>query len=233
MSLVTRPQVAFLQHDPLEAPGVLGSRATELGFEIRNFRIDHGGDPLPDPEKFVAIVMLGSIESVNNTRLGWVDSERAWITRAIACDVPVLGVCFGGQLLAQALGGRVVASPEHEVGWMSIRTDDPSLVSEGPWLLWHEEAVVPPPGALVVARTDVAVQVYLKDRHVGLQFHPEVTPGLVASWIADAQQRGDVTTEQRAALWGDIDSLAAESRHNAGRLFDEFLRRAQIPFSIP
>ena len=99
---------------------------------------------------------------------------------------------------------------------------------EGPWLLWHEDAVIPPPGAVVVARTDVAVQAYVKGRHIGVQFHPEVTTGLIASWIDDAQQRGDVTSEQRRDLWNDVDRLAAASAANTARLFDGFLRQAGL-----
>jgi GMP synthase-like glutamine amidotransferase len=225
---MTEGRIAFLRHGPLEVPGVLGTRATELGFEIQEFRADCVGDPLPAPEEFAGIVVMGSIESVNDTQLEWVARERALIEAAIDRNVPVFGVCFGGQLLAQALGGRVITSPEPEVGWLSIRTDEPSMVREGPWLLWHEDAVVPPPGAVVVARTDVAVQAYVKGRHVGVQFHPEVTTGLIASWINEAQQRGDVTSEQRRALWDDVEQRATVSARNAARLFDGFLRLAGL-----
>jgi GMP synthase-like glutamine amidotransferase len=225
---MTERRIAFLRHGPLEVPGVLGTRATELGFEIQEFRADCVGDPLPAPEEFAGIVVMGSIESVNDTHLEWVARERALIEAAIDRNVPVFGVCFGGQLLAQALGGRVITSPEPEVGWLSIRTDEPSMVREGPWLLWHEDAVVPPPGAVVVARTDVAVQAYVKGRHIGVQFHPEVTTGLIASWINEAQQRGDVTLEQRRALWDDVEQRATVSARNAARLFDGFLRLAGL-----
>jgi GMP synthase (glutamine-hydrolysing) len=225
---VTRRRVAFLQHGPLESPGVLGTRATELGFEVQAFRVDRIDDPLPDPDAFVSIVVMGSVESANNAQLEWVVRERAFVVEAIDHHVPILGVCFGGQLLAQALGGNVVASPAPEVGWMPIRTDDPSLVAEGPWLLWHEEAVVPPPGAVVVARTDVAVQAYRQGHHVGLQFHPEVTPELIASWIDDAHRRGEVSPEQRRALWDDVHQRATVSAWNAAPLFDKFLRDAGI-----
>jgi GMP synthase (glutamine-hydrolysing) len=173
-------------------------------------------------------VVMGSVETVNDAQLEWVAHERTLIEAAIDRNVPVFGVCFGGQLLAQALGGRVITSPEPEVGWLSIRSDDRSLVPEGPWLLWHEEAVVPPPGAVVVARTDVAIQAYVHGPHIGVQFHPEVTTALIASWIDEAQQRGDVTSEQRRALWDDVERRATASARNAVRLFDGFLRQAGL-----
>jgi GMP synthase (glutamine-hydrolysing) len=221
-------KMAFLRHGPLDVPGVLGTRAEELGFEVAEFRADCLGDAQPDPEEFAGVVVMGSIESVNDTRLEWVGRERALVAAAIDRDVPVFGVCFGGQLLAQALGGRVVTSPEPEVGWRSIRTDDPTLVAEGPWLLWHEEAVIPPPRAVVVARTDVAVQAYRVGCHVGVQFHPEVTPDLIASWMDDARCRGELTAEAHLALWDNVDSLGTASARNAVRLFDGFLRQADL-----
>jgi hypothetical protein len=70
-----------------------------------------------------------------------VSLERRFLTAAVAHDVPVLGICFGCQLLAQVLGGRVVPSPEAKMGRSILQTDDQSVVAPAPWLLWHEEAV--------------------------------------------------------------------------------------------
>ena len=171
---------------------------------------------------------MGSEQSVNDPLLAWVAPERAFVASAVTHHVPVFGVCFGGQLLAQVLGGRVVRSPEPEVGWAAIQSDDPSLVAPGPWLLWHEEAVELPPGVTVIARTDVAIQAYVEECHTGVQFHPEVTTGLVRAWIDDARQRGELTPEDCRALWDDIDRLTRGSEANAGALFDGFLQRAGL-----
>jgi GMP synthase (glutamine-hydrolysing) len=222
------PPLAFLQHGPLEQPGVLGAHAERLGFEVRCVRADLTEGDLPDPTTFAGIVVMGSVESVNDTRLAWVAHERAFVASAVEDQIPVLGVCFGGQLLAQVLGGRVVRSPEPEVGWSTIQSDDPSVVAPGPWLLWHDEAVESPPGALVVARTEVAIQAYVKERHTGVQFHPEVTPDLVQTWIDDARQRGEVTPAHQRALSDDIDRLARLSATNARALLEGFLQRAGL-----
>jgi len=203
-------------------------RADDLGFEVRCYRADRVEDGLPDPEECAAIVVLGSVESTNDPDVGWVAPERTFVIAAVAHDVPVLGVCFGGQLLSQALGGRVVPSPRPEAGWLSIASDEPGLVAPGPWLLWHNEAVELPPGAVVLARNDVAIQAYAQGRHLGVQFHPEVTPAIVGSWINDAKQRDEVTTEEHDALWNGIEERARVSASNARALFDGFLRRSGL-----
>jgi GMP synthase-like glutamine amidotransferase len=224
----TPPRIAFLQHGPLELPGVLGTHAARLGLDVRCFRADRIEDGLPDPDEFAGIVVLGSVQSVNDPLLAWVAPERAFVASAVMHHVPVFGVCFGGQLLAQVLGGRVVRSPEPELGWAAIQSDDPSLVPPGPWLLWHEEAVELPPGVAVIARTDVAIQAYVEECHTGVQFHPEVTTDIVRAWIHEARQRDELTPEDRRALWDDIDRLTRGSEANAGALFDGFLRRAGL-----
>jgi GMP synthase (glutamine-hydrolysing) len=209
-------------------PGVLGTLAAESGLEVRCFRADRVEDGLPEPGAFAAVVVLGSVESVNDTRLDWVSLERAFVASAVARQVPVFGVCFGGQLLAQVLGGRVMRSPRSEMGWSTIVSADPSLVAPGPWLLWHEDAIAPPPGSVVIARTDVAIQAYLQGRHTGVQFHPEVTADLVRAWVDDARQRAELTAEESTALSDNVDALAQVSAANAGVLFTGFLRRAGL-----
>jgi GMP synthase (glutamine-hydrolysing) len=224
----SRPRLAFMQHGPLELPGVLGTLAEGLGFEVQCFRADRVEDALPHPGVFAGIVVLGSVESVNDSQLAWIALERAFVVSAVEHHVPIFGVCFGGQLLAQALGGRVVRSSEPEVGWSTIQSDDPSMVAPGPWLLWHEDAIEPPPGAVVVARTPVAVQAYVMGRHTGVQFHPEVTPDLVRTWIDDARQRDEVTPEHSRALSDGVNELARGSAAQARALFEGYLRRAGL-----
>jgi GMP synthase (glutamine-hydrolysing) len=220
--------MAFLQHGPFDVPGLLGTQAEEQGFEVQCIRVDLSEGGLPDPAWYAGIVIMGSVHSVNDEQLAWVSLERGFVTDAVRRDVPVLGVCFGGQLLAQVLGGRVVPSPEPEVGWSVLRSDDLSVVAPGPWLLWHEEAIEEPPGARVVARTELAIQAYVKGPHTGIQFHPEVTSDLVRTWIDDAVQRHEVTPAQHRALWEDVDERTWVSAVNAADLFAGFLRRAGL-----
>lgn len=220
--------IAFVQHSPVELPGVLGTRAAGLGFEVRTFRADRGRAGLPALQELAGVVVMGSVESVNDHRLAWVGPERELIKAAVGRAVPVLGVCFGGQLLAQVLGGTVGPSPEPETGWSTVETADPSTVPSGPWLLWHKESFTLPTGATLVARSRVARQAFVKGPHMGVQFHPEATPEIVDRWVAEAHGRGDVTPAERRALVGDIDRQAAASAVAAATLFDGFLRRAGL-----
>jgi GMP synthase-like glutamine amidotransferase len=139
----------------------------------------------PDPRDFDVIVPLGAPWSVDDrAAIGtWVDGEIALLREAVAADIPVLGICFGGQALAAALGGGVERASRPEFGWTRVRSDDPALVSEGPWFQWHFDRIVLPAGADETARTDVGPQAYRVGRSLGLQFHPEVTPGIVRAWL--------------------------------------------------
>ncbi len=67
----------------------------------------------------------------------WVADEIAYARSLISLGVPVLGICFGGQMLAAALGGTVSRAPIPEIGWVSVSSDEPALIEPGPWLEWH------------------------------------------------------------------------------------------------
>jgi GMP synthase (glutamine-hydrolysing) len=83
----------------------------------------------------------------------WITDERAFLRAAIDAEVPVFGICFGSQILAHVLGGHVRPGARPEIGWMEVDTAAPELVAPGPWLVWHFDALVPPPGAREIART--------------------------------------------------------------------------------
>ncbi|MCB0934299.1 MAG: type 1 glutamine amidotransferase [Mycobacterium sp.] len=186
-------RVLFVYNDPSAPEALLGEVFTESGFQITTFevvpphRID---DPrvevtFPDPTRYDVIVPLGSRWPVYDETLPWVASEIAMVHNALDAGVGVLGVCFGGQLLATALGGSVTRSLHPEVGWHEVRSDTPDLVPGGPWFQWHFDRFTPPPNARLVARNDRAAQAFTHGRALGLQFHPEVDEALVQRWIAE------------------------------------------------
>jgi hypothetical protein len=95
----------------------------------------------------------------------------------------VFGICFGAQLICAALGGRVEAMGTKEIGWFAVSSDDEAAVPAGPWLEFHGDRCLPPAGATVLARNDLAVQAFRVGRHFAVQFHPEVDGPQLKRWL--------------------------------------------------
>jgi GMP synthase-like glutamine amidotransferase len=192
--------VLFLYNDPTAPEGLLGEVFAESGFDVDTFDVvppDRADDPaldvaFPDPLGYDVIVPLGARWAVHDERVPWIADESTMVRRALDSGVGVLGVCFGGQLLAHALGGTVARSPQPEIGWCDVHTDNPGLVPAGPWFQWHFDRLTAPPGAVEVARNGSATQAFVKGRALGLQFHPEVDTALVEQWI-DEDGGSDMT----------------------------------------
>ena len=151
----------------------------------------HLGAPLPHPERVSGVVVTGSPMSVYE-RHAWSEEAAAWLARVIAREVPVLGVCYGHQLIAHALGGRVErAARGREIGGVEVERleDDPLFeglpARFGVWQSHSDEVVLPPPGARVIARNDhSAVQAMaIGDRCRTVQWHPEFDAGVMRHYI--------------------------------------------------
>jgi GMP synthase-like glutamine amidotransferase len=222
-------RVAFLQHSASDLPGVLGKRALQLGLATRTYRADHGPPGLPRPDSFDLLVVMGSVESATNHDLAWIGPERQLVAEAVATDIPVLGVCFGGQLLAQVLGGEVGRAIRPEIGWLEVETNDEARVPTGPWFVWHEDAFTTPPGADLVARTDVSDQAYVLGIHTGVQFHPEVTREIVRPWVDEARSGDRIGPSQAEDLLSGFDAGGHGPEDQTRRLFDGYVERAGLP----
>jgi len=164
--------------------GLVGEWAEARGHRVITLRAPEiGAGPWPDPAGFGAIVPLGAEQSVHASSDPWIAPQVAWLREAHARDVPVLGVCWGGQALAAALGGEVFAADRPEIGWLDVKALDGGTVASGPWFAWHSDVFTPPPGATVLARSDRCPHAFRLGRSIGLQFHPEVTPAIVDGWV--------------------------------------------------
>jgi GMP synthase-like glutamine amidotransferase len=215
--------VLIREHVDGAPPALLAEWLEERGLRYERTRT-WLREPLPDPRDYLFIVSLGHDAGAHETHLPQVAAEIELLRVAVAADVPVLGLCFGGQALAAALGAPTGRAPTSELGWREITTDDPALVPAGPWLEWHFDRFATPPGAIEIARTEDAPQAFRLGPHLGVQFHPEATVEIVSEWAESdgvPDQAPTATPEQRAA-----------ARAAAFQLFDAFLAHAGVTASV-
>ena len=216
----------FVYNDPTAPEGLLGEVFAESGFDISSFSVvppNRPDDPVldvvfPDPLDYDVIVPLGARWAVYDERVRWIDAESAMVRRALEGGVGVLGVCFGGQLLAHALGGTVDRSPAPEIGWREVHSANPDLVPPGPWFQWHFDRFTTPPGAIEVARNSSSTQAFVQGTALGLQFHPEVDAALVQQWI----------DEDNGADMGRLGLDAADLRARTADLADDAAQRLRL-----
>jgi GMP synthase-like glutamine amidotransferase len=162
-----RLKVLILQHEEPTPPGHVTEWLAEHGADVDTWRIDVE-DRDVDPRDYDLIVSLGSEFAAFDETKVFVTREADLMRAAVDDDVPVLGLCFGGQLLARVLGGRGFRGEEAEIGWLPVRSSEPELVPEGPWFQWHFDSFTVPPGATVVAETDAGPQAFVAGRSLGV-----------------------------------------------------------------
>ena len=143
-------------------------------------------------------------------------AELALVTRWVELDRPYLGVCFGGQLLSCALGGRVWRQATPHIAWETPQTSIEEL--RVPWVLLHNDAFSVPPGADLLAEADHAPLAFRRGRAWGVQFHPEVDEQILQQMFDDVGTPEETSGPQ-------IDYLRAradQQRTDSLRLFDRF-----------
>jgi GMP synthase-like glutamine amidotransferase len=220
------PKVLFLLNEHMATEALLGEAFADHGFDVDTFEVvpaersDHpaGEVNFPDPAAYDVIVPLGATWPVYDQALldTWVDTEMQLLREAADAGIGLLGVCFGGQLLAQTFGGTVARSPRPEIGWYDVLSENPDIVPGGQWFQWHFDRWTLPPGATEIARTPNASQAFVLGRTLALQFHPEVDAALLTRWLA-ADRDGDVIA---AGLDHDqlIERTTDLARDNASRI---------------
>ncbi|MFN2451272.1 MAG: type 1 glutamine amidotransferase [Candidatus Dormibacteria bacterium] len=220
-----RRTVLVLANEADQDTGLVGDRLREHGYELRVVIREQPGR-LPDPRDHDVVISLGSAWSTY-----WKDAAAAVVREtqalqaAAAAEVPMLGICFGSQLVAAALGGTVGRASELEVGWTAVATDEPELVGPGPWFQWHGDSWTAPPGARVVARTAVCAQAFTLGRTLAVQFHPEVTPEVVERWAREDPRSLTAAGVDPDTLLATTRRLADAARSRAAALVDAFLER--------
>ena len=214
----------IVEHERATPGGLVYDWLDSRDADVEELRIDIE-DRGVDPSKYDLIIPLGSEFAAFHDHISWIPRERVLLRKAVDADVSVLGICFGGQLLARELGGDAFRAGVSEIGWLPVRTKDPELVPEGPWFQWHFDTFTAPPGATVIADSEVGPQAYVIGRSMGVQFHPEVTPKIMDDWVRVYRHELDAEGVDPDALLEQTHTRAEENRKTSWRLLDAFLER--------
>ena len=196
---MTALRALVIEHSASDPPGRLGEWLTDAGLALDVLR-PWVGEPLPaDLAGVDALVVLGGPQQAyDDTSAPWLPATKQLLRAAVADRLPVLAICLGAQLLAEATGGTVEpgeAGPElgaRLVGKRDIAGADP-LVWDTPmsWICvqWHEDAIteLPPAATLLASSPRYPHQAFrVGERAWGLQFHVEPTAETVAGWAASS-----------------------------------------------
>ena len=188
--------------------GVFHDAARQAGHVIDEWLPAERPEPPRPLGAYAALVVLGGDQNVcEQDRFPYLTDEIALLREWLPGGRPVLGVCLGAQLLAEASGGRVVRARTRELGWLEVEVlpqaaDDPVLgfaPARLTALQWHSFAVEPPPGAVVLARSPVCAQAFRLGSAWGVQFHPEADRAILDDWLGDLD-RGVPPQERDAEL---------------------------------
>jgi GMP synthase-like glutamine amidotransferase len=224
-------RVLVIKHHDIDDAGFVGAAFAARGAELSVHLVPDDGR-LPALDGVDHIVVLGAAWSVYDQKtIGhWIDDELAWLRAADEAGIPVLGICFGAQALAAALGGQATRAPRMEIGWVTVDTVEPEVIEPGPWLEFHGDQCILPPGARLLATTDVCAQAFAVGRHLAIQFHPEVDGAQLDRWMAvggreEAEREGIDATALVARTVAEEQNAAGR----ADRLVSAALRLAAQP----
>jgi GMP synthase (glutamine-hydrolysing) len=181
--------ILSIQNTEIETLGNLKKLFESDGYKIKTVNVKK--DDIPhDPEQYAAIVILGGYMSVYEN-LPYLNKEQQLIRNAKQHQVPLLGICLGSQLIAQALDGRVYKAEQKEIGWFDVTINNEGMndIFKGiannnmKVFQWHGDTYELPNSATLLASSDLYPQAFRIDNTIGILFHLEVTPEMIQKWI--------------------------------------------------
>ncbi|MFA7290650.1 MAG: type 1 glutamine amidotransferase [Rhodocyclaceae bacterium] len=230
--------VAIFRHSPIEGPGYFATFLEANGVPWELIAVDAGEAIPADVTRYSGLAFMGGPMSVNDP-LPWIEKSCGLIRSAADQDIPVIGHCLGGQLMAKAFGGHVKANAVKEIGWGDVSVEDVDEAQR--WLgdfagkasvfQWHGETFSIPPGATRLMRNEwCAAQMFVSGPHLAMQCHVEMTPEMIAAWcdswegevVGLAALPPPVQTPQQ--MKEEIAYRLPAMRELAGRLYSAWIR---------
>lgn len=215
--MVSGVRVLAIVHQSEAGPGVFADAIKDAGAMLHTWPITTSPEPPDDPLGYDAVLTFGGAMNADQVvEHPWLAQETAVLGELLDRGVPLLGVCLGSQLVAEASGGEVHRAGTPEIGWYEVETtdraaDDSLLAQLAPAfnaLEWHSYEVSLPPQAVPLARSADSLQAYrVGETAWGIQFHAEVTLNDFETWLDDYRSDPDAV-----ALGLDPERLRSQTR---------------------
>ncbi len=211
-----------LQHEEGAPPALFARWCDHRNIPYEIQRVWEDGLP-PDPGLYPWICSLGSDHAPGApTAPKWVDEEVEFLRSALDRDVPILGLCFGGQALAAAAGAPIAPADPPEIGWFEIESERGEEIPAGPWLYFHYDQFALPEGAEEIARSAAGTAAFRLGKSLGLQFHPEATPVIANAWVRADEMRLAPLGISPSGVAAEGDANARAAAEAADALFDRW-----------
>lgn len=229
--------IRIFRHIACEGPGYLGEFLDRHQAPWELVCLDDGQAVPGGVDDVSGLVFLGAAVSVNDD-LPWLAEELALVRRAYDAGVPMMGVCFGGQLMSKALGGEVTRGEGMEIGWHPLQRLN---AEDGGWLAdlpdsfdtfhWHADTFSMPPGSQPLLRSRCyRNQAYYLGDHIGMQFHLEMTSKMLHGWIeryGSDLDLGSKCAQPLEQIVKNIDQRMAELHRVSDAIYGNWLTRVQ------
>lgn len=195
--------LTLIQNDQEVPSGNILEWLREYELPVRIIK-PYFGEDLPPLADTSALIVLGGAMGVHDSGLfPYLLAVRSYIQQAVIQEVPLLGICLGGQLMADALGAPVHSQQNGEMGLHSVEVlatgaSDPlfhQIPESFTTFQWHNDSFEIPAGAVRLASSAKCAQQAFRYgvSHYGLQFHPEVTRDIITSWIQSSGMVDDAS----------------------------------------
>lgn len=199
-------RILLFQHVPFEPLGVISPLIRNRGHRIRYINFSREPEAKPNLSKYEALIILGGPANVDQLeRYPYLQTEMDCIKQALDNDIPILGICLGGQLLAAACGAEVYKGGAKEIGWTTLKptsvgNNDPLIQHWQPEekiFQWHARTFdLPKEANLLVTGDVIPNQAFVIGNHAyGFQFHLEVNTPLISRWVYLPMYQSDLNPE--------------------------------------
>jgi GMP synthase (glutamine-hydrolysing) len=189
------------------------------GYQVENIEAQKEAVP-NNAEQYAAIIILGGPMAVYDN-VQYLKREQELIRHALRLEIPVLGICLGSQLIAQAIGGNVYKGGKKEIGWSNVMLKQAGYkdlfkginTKSIKVFQWHGDTYVLPPKATIMAASKLYTQAFRFGSAIGIQFHIEVNGEMIQSW---AQEYSQELKRERI----ELTDLLSHKDHEIKELFE-------------